>query len=100
MAVTSNKWCTRYYLFSVFFVVVTPPGILMVTLLFSGDQKFWMETNFTSLTLSGNAGRFKSPRTFMQHLQLRAELKLLCFRSDEVDILGAEPHMPEMGMRA
>lgn len=63
MAVTSNKWSTRNYLFSAFFVIVTPPSILLVTLLFPEEQenKYRMETKFTFLTLSGNAGRFLSP---------------------------------------
>ena len=74
----------------------------MVTLLSPGDQekKFWMDTNLISLTLSGDARRFKSPRTFMRHLRPRAELSSLCFRFDDVDILRAELHMPATGMRA
>lgn len=82
MAVTVNKWSTRYYLFSAVFVVVTPPSTLLVTLLFPGEQEktFWMEAKFTSLTSSENAGRFLSPPSPLCGVhEPQAELRLLCF---------------------
>lgn len=104
MAGTSNKWSTRYYLFSAFFVAVTPPGILLVTLLFPGEQdkKFGMETKFTSLTLSGNAGRFlsaASPFCGIHKPLGWVEIALLC-RFDEIGLLGGEPLMPTTGVGA